>query len=48
MTVSAKVDAHIAENGLTTTEFAILEVLLHKGPLLLGDIQRKIGVSAGE
>ncbi len=47
LTVSAKVDAHVAEKGLTTTEFAILEVLLHKGPLLLGDIQRKILVTSG-
>ena len=47
LTVSAKVEAHVAENGLTTTEFAILEVLLHKGPLLLGDIQRKILVTSG-
>lgn len=47
LAVSARVDAHVAENGLTTTEFAILEVLLHKGPLLLGDIQRKILVTSG-
>ena len=33
--------------GLTNTEFAILEVLHHKGPLLLGDIQRKILVTSG-
>ncbi len=47
LTVSARVDAHVAEKGLTTTEFGILEVLLHKGPLLLGDIQRKILVTSG-
>ena len=47
LTVSAKVDAQVAAKGLTTTEFAILEVLLHKGPLLLGDIQRKILVTSG-
>ena len=34
-------------NGLTTTEFGILEVLLHKGPLLLGDIHRKLLVTSG-
>ena len=33
--------------GLTNTEFAILEVLHHKGPLMLGDIQRKILVTSG-
>ena len=37
----------MAEFGLTTTEFAILEVLHHKGPLLLGEIQRKILVTSG-
>src|SRR4051812_30760041 len=47
LSVSAKVEEHVASHGLTTTEFAILEVLLHKGPLLLGDIQRKILVTSG-
>lgn len=32
---------------LTHTEFEILEALLHKGPLLLGDVQRKILLSSG-
>ena len=45
--VGAKVDTHVAGRGLTTTEFGILEVLLHKGPLLLGDIQRKLLVTSG-
>ena len=35
----------MSQLGLTNTEFAILEVLHHKGPLLLGDIQRKILVT---
>lgn len=39
--------AHIAEHGLTETEFAILEALYHKGPLLLGDVQKKILISSG-
>ena len=47
LSISARVETHVAENGLTATEFAILEVLLHKGPLLLGDIQRKILVTSG-
>ncbi len=34
-------------HGLTPTEFGILEVLYHKGPLLLGDVQRKILLSSG-
>lgn len=33
--------------GLTETEFGILEALYHKGPLLLGDVQRKILLSSG-
>ena len=37
----------MSQLGLTNTEFAILEVLHHKGPLLLGDIQRKILVTSG-
>ena len=34
-------------NGLTDTEFGILEALLHKGPLLLGEVQRKILLTSG-
>ena len=40
-------DAHIASRDLTSAEFAILEVLYHRGPLLLGDVQRRILVSSG-
>ncbi len=39
--------ADVERNGLTLTEFAIVEALYHKGPLLLGDVQRKILVSSG-
>jgi MarR family transcriptional regulator, 2-MHQ and catechol-resistance regulon repressor len=45
--VGRHVDADIARHGLTTTEFGILEVLHHKGPLLLGEIQRKVLVTSG-
>ena len=45
--ISARLEASIAGHGLTTTEFGILEVLHHKGPLLLGEIQRKILVTSG-
>ena len=34
-------------NGLTWTEFEILEAVYHKGPLLLGDIQKKILLTSG-
>lgn len=41
----AQVD--IAKYGLSHGEFAIMEALYHKGPLLLGEVQRKILVSSG-
>jgi len=47
MAVARRADADIARHGLSTGEFAILEALYHKGPLLLGEIQRKILVSSG-
>jgi MarR family transcriptional regulator, 2-MHQ and catechol-resistance regulon repressor len=45
--VARRADADIARHGLSTGEFAILEALHHKGPLLLGELQRKILVSSG-
>ncbi len=45
--VAGEVEADIARSGLTTTEFGILEALHHKGPLLLGEIQRKVLVTSG-
>ncbi len=37
----------IAGHELTATEFGILEALYHKGPLLLGDVQKKILLTSG-
>ena len=37
----------IVKHGLTPAEFSIVEALYHKGPLLLGDVQRKVLVSSG-
>lgn len=37
----------IAEHGLTRGEFAVLEALLQKGPMLLGEVRKKILVSSG-
>lgn len=37
----------VTRHGLTPTEFGVLEILYHKGPLLLGDVQRKLLVSSG-
>jgi MarR family transcriptional regulator, 2-MHQ and catechol-resistance regulon repressor len=45
--VGRRADADIARHGLSVGEFAILEALYHKGPLLLGELQRKILVSSG-
>jgi MarR family 2-MHQ and catechol resistance regulon transcriptional repressor len=45
--VSARMAEDIARHELTQTEFAILEVLYHKGPLLLGEVQKKILVTSG-
>lgn len=45
--VEAHVRADIARHGLTVAEFGALEALYHKGPMLLGEVQRKILVSSG-
>lgn len=39
--------ADIGRSELTVAEFGALEALHHKGPLLLGDLQRKLLVSSG-
>lgn len=38
---------HLEARGVTAGEFAVMEALYHKGPLLLGEVQRKILVSSG-
>jgi len=45
--VAAHSRADIARHGLTVGEFAVLEALYHKGPLLLNEVQRKVLVSSG-
>lgn len=45
--VTAHVTADIERHGLTPAEFGVLEALHHKGPLLLGDVQRRTLVSSG-
>ncbi len=45
--VEAHAAAHAARHDLTLTEFGILEALYHKGPMLLGEVQRRILVSSG-
>jgi len=39
--------ADVARHDLTTAEFGVLEVLYHKGPMLLNEVQRRILVSSG-
>jgi MarR family 2-MHQ and catechol resistance regulon transcriptional repressor len=45
--IAARLQASVARNDITLTEFEILRVLYHKGPLLLGEVQRRILVSSG-
>ena len=45
--VERQLEANVGEHDLTIAEFGILEVLHHKGPLLLGEIQKKILVTSG-
>ncbi len=45
--IAAHAEASVVSHGLTITEFAILEALYHKGPMLLGEVQRKLLVSSG-
>ena len=45
--IAAHAEASVVSHGLTLTEFAILEALYHKGPMLLGEVQRKLLVSSG-
>jgi MarR family 2-MHQ and catechol resistance regulon transcriptional repressor len=45
--ISAHDHKSIADHGLTPGEFAVLEALYHKGPLLLGEVRKKVLVSSG-
>jgi MarR family 2-MHQ and catechol resistance regulon transcriptional repressor len=45
--VSAHSIADIALSELTQAEFGVLELLYHKGPLLLGEVQKRVLVSSG-
>ena len=39
--------AHIEQQGLTAGEFAVLDTLYHKGPMVLGELQHRVLVSSG-
>jgi MarR family 2-MHQ and catechol resistance regulon transcriptional repressor len=45
--VETRARQSIAETGLGTSEFAILETLLHKGPLPVNTIGRKVLLTTG-
>ena len=45
--IAAHAAAHVADHGLSLTEFAILEALYHRGRMVLGEVQRRILVSSG-
>jgi MarR family 2-MHQ and catechol resistance regulon transcriptional repressor len=45
--IAAHASEDAARHGLTLAEFGILEALYHRGPLLLGEVQRRILVSSG-
>ena len=45
--IGAQAATAITRHGLSLAEFGILEALYHKGPMLLGELQRKLLVSSG-
>jgi len=45
--IAGHAESDVARHDLTLTEFGILEALYHKGPLLLGELQKKVLVSSG-
>jgi MarR family transcriptional regulator, 2-MHQ and catechol-resistance regulon repressor len=45
--VQAQAAEDVGRHGLTLAEFGALEALFHKGPMLLGELQRRILVSSG-
>ena len=45
--ISELASADVARHGLTLAEFGVLEALYHRGPMLLGEVQRKLLVSSG-
>jgi MarR family transcriptional regulator, 2-MHQ and catechol-resistance regulon repressor len=45
--VNAHAEADVAHHGLSLAEFASLEALFHKGPLMVGELQRAVLKSSG-
>ena len=46
-TVAREVASRVAEYGLTTPQFGVLEALYHLGPLSLGELADKLLVTGG-
>jgi MarR family 2-MHQ and catechol resistance regulon transcriptional repressor len=45
--VSAQVEESVARHGLCLSDFMALEVLLHKGPLTIGEIGSRVLLTSG-
>jgi MarR family 2-MHQ and catechol resistance regulon transcriptional repressor len=45
--ISEHARRQVEGQGLRTTEFAVLEVLYHKGPLTLGDVGERVLLTSG-
>lgn len=45
--LAAHAEADVTRHGLSLAEFGALEALYHKGPLLVGELQRKVLKSSG-
>jgi MarR family 2-MHQ and catechol resistance regulon transcriptional repressor len=45
--VAERASRQVAAHGLTPAEFGVLEAIHHKGPMLVGELQRKLLVSSG-
>lgn len=45
--IAERAAAQVARHELTLAEFGVLEALHHKGPMLLGEVQRSLLVSSG-
>jgi MarR family 2-MHQ and catechol resistance regulon transcriptional repressor len=44
---SLKLWVVLSRHGLTLAEFGVLEVLYHKGPVLIGELQKRVLISSG-
>lgn len=46
-TMALLVERWIAEAGLSTSDFQLLETLMHKGPLTITEVQKKVLLATG-